>query len=338
MIVKHRNGQYEVSLGDAHSVISRTQNAFVITDENVINRWRSVIGNVPTHAIKPGEQSKTISEFGNCLEWLAENKANRKSVIIAFGGGVVGDLAGFVAASYMRGINYIQIPTTLLSMVDSSVGGKVGVDLPQGKNLAGAFYPPQQVVIDLQTLSTLPEREFVNGAAEVWKYGAILDAPLFEQLERKPLGPSDDRLPKVVLQCVDLKRQVVEADEYETTGQRAILNFGHTVGHAIERVTGYGPILHGEAVAQGMVVEAAIGEKLGTTPTGLAGRLREGLEAQGLPLTGSYEPATLIESMRLDKKASDGRLAFALLTGLGSCKLVPDVPESVVLECLQEHL
>ena len=338
MTVKHRFGSYEVSLGEAKTVLDSSAKSFVFTDENVFASWRSLLPDEGVFVMPAGEQSKSLLQFGNCLTWLADNRATRDATFIAFGGGVIGDLAGYVAASYMRGVKYVQVPSTLLSMVDSSVGGKVAIDLPQGKNLVGAFYPPHEVVIDLRLLSTLPEREFINGMAEIWKYGAILDWRLFEQLEAQPLKPGDKRLPEIVMHCVDLKRQVVEADEFETTGLRSILNFGHTIGHAIEKVTGYARVLHGEAIAQGMVVEAAIGEAIGLTPSGFASRIKAGVEKQGLPLNGKYEATALLEATKLDKKASGKGLAFALLTGYGSCKLVPDVPEKVVLECLREHL
>lgn len=339
MKVLHSRGEYEVVEGEISSALEGLSDVFVITDENVLMAWPSAFEDKPILAAKPGESSKSLNEYGECLAWLADRGANRSSTLVAFGGGVVGDLAGFVAATYMRGIPYIQIPTSLLAMVDSSVGGKVAIDLQQGKNLVGAFYPPARVVIDYRVLSTLPHREFVNGTAEIWKYGAILDWDLFEQLEAKPLGPGDDRLPQIVMHCVDLKRRIVEQDEHETTGTRAILNFGHTVGHALEKATGYGPLLHGEAIAAGMVFEARIGESLGLTPKGVAERIEAGLAPQGLPTSLSeVPPATLVESMRLDKKASGGRLAFALLDGYGSCKLVPDVPRKVVLDCLREHL
>jgi 3-dehydroquinate synthase len=339
VIVRHRFGEYEVVCSDAAIALGDEREAFVITDENVMSHWRSLCGRWPVRAVKAGEGSKSIDTYNECLEWLAGNRASRSCTIFAIGGGVVGDLAGFVAATYMRGVRVIQVPTTLLAMVDSSVGGKVGIDLKTGKNLAGAFHPPSRVIIDLQTLSTLPRREFNNGAAEIWKYGAILDPLILEQLEANPLGPGDDRLPAMVMHCVDLKRQIVESDEYERSGTRAVLNFGHTLAHAIERQTGYGPVLHGEAVAIGMVVEAAIGEKLGMSPMGAATRLDKGLESQGLPTRiPTCAPGELLEAMRLDKKASQGRLAFALLQGYGSCKLVADVPESVVLECVREYL
>jgi 3-dehydroquinate synthase len=346
---KRGRRENEIEFANLHDNLQNEANAFVITDDNVLREWGSAVEGKQIFSITPGEKSKSHDAYRECLSWLAENRASRSSTIIALGGGVVGDLAGFVAATYMRGIRLIQCPTTLLSMVDSSVGGKVAIDLPQGKNLVGAFYAPAKVIIDLKTLDTLSQREFNNGAAEIYKYGAILDTELFAELQASPLRTGDVRLDKIVKRCVELKQSVVEVDERETTGRRAILNFGHTVGHAIEKVTGYGPVLHGEAIALGMVVESAIGEKLAITPRGTTERVSKALEGQGLPINrqlaignsqfeGENWQSSMLEAMRLDKKASDGKLAFALLTGLGSCKLVSDVPETAVLECLRELL
>jgi 3-dehydroquinate synthase len=315
------------------------QNSFVITDENVFRFWGAEIGDLPVHVVAAGERSKSLTVYDGCLQWLASQRATRSSTVVALGGGVIGDLAGFVAATYMRGIGLLQIPTSLLAMVDSSVGGKVGLDLEAGKNLVGAFFPPDHVALCMETLATLPVREFNNGAAEVWKYGAIMDEALFETLEARPLGPGDERLPEIVVRSVDLKRQVVEDDEFETSGRRASLNFGHTVGHALEVVTGYGPLLHGEAVSIGMVVEAAIGERLQMTDGGTSQRIARGLASQHLPVrVPGVDLATVVDAMRLDKKATAGNLALALLDGFGSSRLVSDVPESVVLECLRENL
>jgi 3-dehydroquinate synthase len=250
---------------------------------------------------------------------------------VALGGGVVGDLAGFVAATYMRGVPLVQIPTSLLAQVDSSVGGKVGIDLPEGKNMVGAFYPPERVSICTETLDTLSQREFDNGMAEVWKAGFILDRSLVDRLVAKSLTRDE-----MVQRCIEIKRQVVEADEFETNGERAKLNFGHTVGHAVEKLTGYGPVLHGEAISIGMVIEARLGEAIGLSEPGTHDAVEECLGSQGLPTTSLVlrNIDMLIETMRRDKKASGGRLAFSLLTHIGGCKLVEDVPESDVRKVL----
>ena len=250
---------------------------------------------------------------------------------------MVGDLAGFVAAIYKRGIRHLQIPTTLLSQVDSSVGGKVGVDLPEGKNLAGAFWPPIEVRVAVEALSTLDERQFGNGMGEVWKYGLIMQAGLFEDLRRRPLGQSDERLDGIVKRCIELKASVVSQDEFETTGKRAILNFGHTVGHAIEHVSGYGPVLHGEAIAVGMIAESILGELIGITAPGTADIVREALSSMKFPACDVWlkEEDRLLEAMRRDKKAEGGELAFSLLSQIGACKLVKGVADSDVIQALR---
>jgi 3-dehydroquinate synthase len=208
----------------------------------------------------------------------------------------------------------------------------VGIDLPEGKNLAGSFYPPIGVSIPVELLQTLPVNQFANGMAEVWKYGFIMDSPLVELLAEKALHPGHHELLKVVERCVRLKAQVVQADEFETLGLRAILNFGHTVGHAVEFCVGYGEILHGEAISIGMVVEAHLGEMLGITAPGTASRVRRHLSGQGLPVTHEIlcREDDLVQSMYGDKKAVSGKLTFSLLTQIGECKLVEDVPESKV--------
>jgi 3-dehydroquinate synthase len=244
---------------------------------------------------------------------------------------VVGDLAGFVAASYMRGIRLVQIPTTLLAQVDSSVGGKVGVDLSSGKNLVGAFWPPVEVRIAVETLKTLPERHFWNGMAEVWKYGLILDESLFGRLLSTEPQPDEPAMERIIERCVELKAAVVEADEFESTGRRAILNFGHTIGHAIEQVTGYGPILHGEAIAAGMIYESMLGERLGVTPSGTSDVLsRSVAHIAAAKETWSSDTDGLIGAMKRDKKATGEGMAFSLLTRIGECRLVTGVSEADV--------
>jgi 3-dehydroquinate synthase len=332
--IRHSRGAYEIRhlpLGDL--LADLPPYSFVITDQNVRDAVETPAG-LPVLVLPPGEGNKSLETYGRCLEWLAGAGASRKSTVVALGGGVIGDLVGFVAASYMRGVRFLQIPTTLLAQVDSSVGGKVGLDLNAGKNLVGAFYPPSEVRLSTEVLASLPERQMNAGMAEVWKYGAIMDLELFQRLERNDIG-----LAEIVDRCISLKAEVVEADEFETTGLRAILNFGHTVAHAIESLTGYGPVLHGEAVAIGMVVEARLGERLGVTPPGNEARLRECLVRQGLPTYHPLlqEPDQVIETMRKDKKAVSGRLAFSLLTQLGGCKLVEGVPEGDVRAALSER-
>ena len=309
----------------------------IVTDTNVLAAVAEILAPTSKLLVVPaGEQSKSMRVLEDVLSWLANTRASRKTTVVALGGGVIGDLVGFAAAVYMRGVAFVQIPTTLLSQVDSSVGGKVGIDLPEGKNLAGAFYPPVNVWIAPVALATLPDRQFRNGMAEVWKYGFIMDRGLLEILQQEPLSATHSKVETVVERCIRLKAQVVEADEFETLGLRAILNFGHTVGHVIEFVTGYGPVLHGEAISIGMVVEAELGEFLGVTPTGTAEVVRNVLKEQGLPIRHESlsEPDALIHAMYGDKKAANGRLAFSLLTGLGSCTLVEGVEEAAIREVL----
>lgn len=340
MKIVHHQGAYEVRETSTDRLLADLPgSSYVITDENV----HAVLGSgipegTPCLVLPPGEGSKNLETFGRCHDWLADVGASRKSTLVALGGGVIGDLVGFVAATYMRGIPFIQIPTTLLSQVDSSVGGKVGIDLPSGKNLVGAFHAPTEVRLDVEILNHLPSRQLINGSAEVWKYGAIMDADLYQRLEETPVHPDGAALGPIVRRCIALKAQVVEEDEFETTGRRAILNFGHTIGHAIEFLTGYGPVLHGEAIAVGMVAEARLGENLGITPLGTATRLREAFVAQGLPIFHDClsQSESLIAAMRRDKKASHGRLAFSLLTQIGGCKLVQDIDDADVRASLSE--
>lgn len=328
MTIRHANGTYEVVPTTlANALTNLPKDCVIVTDENVAQI--TPLPDLPALILPAGEATKSLAWFGHALGWLAQNGASRRTTVVALGGGVVGDLTGFVAAAYMRGVPCLQIPTSLLAMVDSSVGGKVAVDLPEGKNLAGAFWPPSEVRIPLDALDKLPARHVTNGLAEVLKYGFIMDEPLLA-------APFENR-EATVLRCVALKAQVVEEDEYETNGRRAILNFGHTVGHAIERLTGYGPILHGEAIAIGMTVEAVLGETIGFTQPGTAAQVREILAQNGLPtahpIVREVEP--MLAAMRGDKKSVGGKLAFSLLTRVGDCKLVADVPEADVRRVLE---
>jgi 3-dehydroquinate synthase len=336
--IRHSAGAYQVRFISVQNLAEHLpKDAFIVTDENVRAAWGARFP-CPTLAVPPGEASKSVAMLERVCGWLAEEGATRSSTLVALGGGMVGDLAGFAAATYMRGIRYLQAPTSLLAQVDSSVGGKVAVDLPQGKNLVGAFYPPEEVAVCLETLTTLPERELKAGAAEVWKYGFIMDPTLLESLSNEPIKPDSPDLRAIVQRCVELKAEVVEEDEFETTGRRAILNFGHTVGHAIEAVTGYGPIKHGEAVAIGMVAEARIGELLGVTKPGTVADIQECMALQGLPThcDALRDHEAIMAAMRKDKKKLSGdTLAFSFLISLGECKLVPNVQPSEVEAALK---
>ncbi len=267
-------------------------------------------------------ENNSFSDYEKLLNMLAREKVSRSSTIVALGGGVVGDLAGFVAATYLRGINFVQVPTTLLAMVDSSVGGKTGVNLPEGKNLVGAFHQPRLVVADLDTLKTLPPREFAAGMAEVIKYGAIRDRALFERVA-KGVKPDDADLADIVARCVEIKARIVENDEFETKGERALLNFGHTIGHAIEKATGYTKYLHGEAIALGMRVAAWLSVEEAGLPAAEAKRIEAALQANHLPirLDPAVEVAAIAAALGNDKKvAADGQNRWVLIKNLGEAK------------------
>ncbi len=281
--------------------------------------------------VPAGERSKSLAQAGKLYKTLARANFERSSWLVALGGGVVGDLTGFVAATYLRGVPYVQAPTTLLAQVDASIGGKTGVDVPEGKNLVGSFYHPRFVWIDPSVLNTLPSRHWRNGLAEVIKYGAICDAGLFEMLEQKmerlKNGYSSEWEP-VIRRCAELKSEIVKKDPTETTGLRAILNFGHSIGHAIEAATGYRRYLHGEAISIGMFVAGMLSEQL----TGLAGvdRIRLGtlLTKAGLParVNSPIPRARLLQFLARDKKAQDGQVKFVLLKHLGEATGNQNVP------------
>ena len=289
--------------------------------------------------VPPGESSKSPRMVERCYDQLARQRLERKSFVVALGGGVVGDLAGFVAATYLRGIPFVQAPTSLLAQVDSSVGGKVGVNLKAGKNLVGAFHQPRLVLCDLAVLATLSPREFRAGLAEVIKYGIIYDAALFKQLERDmPLLLKRDPkiLASVVARCCQIKAEVVEQDETET-GLRAILNFGHTIGHAIEAVSGYGKYLHGEAISIGQVAAARLSQRATDLPEEEVARIEFLLGRAGLPTAIHLSAARmgkLIDAMRLDKKVSGGEIKFVLARRIGSVEPGHRIAEEWVGEAL----
>lgn len=319
--------------------------ALLVTDSHVDalcgNAWQDRLvaaGLRVTRAVVPaGEASKNLRQ----VEWLYGEAVraglDRRSVIIALGGGVVGDLAGFVAATYLRGVRFMQIPTTLLAMVDSAVGGKTGVNLEEGKNLVGAFYQPGLVLADLHTLLTLPGREFVSGLAEVVKYGVIWDAKLFADLEHGAdalLARDMGMLERVVGRCCEIKAEVIAVDERDL-GVRAILNFGHTLGHAIENVSGYGQWLHGEAVAAGMVFAALLSARSGRLAMADAGRITRLLARLGLPVSARAMQIEALwprlrDVMATDKKSREGCLRFVLAATLGSVAYDCEVVEALL--------
>ncbi len=336
-----------VGLGTDCAALKLGQKCAVITDTNVAARYakpaltslkragfEAVLITVPA-----GETAKRLKQVESCFNQLAAHRLERKSFIVALGGGGVGDLAGFVAASYLRGIPFVQVPTTLLAQVDSSVGGKTGVNLAAGKNLVGAFYQPRLVLCDLATFRTLPEREFRAGLAEVIKNGIIYDASLFARLERdmaKILRRDAASLAHIVARSSEIKADVVSQDETES-GLRAILNFGHTIGHAIEAITAYGRYLHGEAISIGQVAAAHLSKELLGLPAKDVERVRALFAAAGLPVSIKLNPtqrAKLLAAMTLDKKVSSGETKFVLAERIGKVVWGQRVPTAAVHRAL----
>ena len=286
-----------------------------------------------------GEQYKTLATLERVYDWLIGAGADRQTAVVALGGGVIGDLAGFAAATYQRGVPYVQVPTTLLAQVDAAVGGKTAVNHPRGKNMIGAFYQPRAVIADTDTLATLPDRELLAGLAEVVKYGLIRDPAFFEYLEGHwagIVGREPEALAEAVYRSCRNKAEVVAADEREG-GLRALLNLGHTFGHAIETGTGYSAWLHGEAVAVGMVMAAEASHRLGLLPGEALTRIRTLLDRTGLPVAGPEDlPAeAYLEHMGLDKKVAGGRIRYVLLEDIGRAFVTDEVPEEVVRAAIE---
>lgn len=289
--------------------------------------------------IPEGEQAKRLETAREMWDQLLDAGCDRTATVVALGGGAVGDLAGFVAATYMRGMNFVQVPTTLLAQVDASIGGKTAIDHPRAKNLIGAFHQPRLVVVDPVVLTTLPDREFRSGLAEVIKHGIVLDAGYFGDLEASIealLARDLPTLERVVAGSCRLKAQVVERDEQDTE-LRWSLNYGHTIGHALEAATGFGRWAHGEAVSLGIVVEARLAERLGISRPATTDRQLGLLGAAGLPVTGlRTEPTAVVEALSRDKKSRDGRLSFVFAPEIGSFRLVSEVPKEAVLQVLKD--
>ena len=289
--------------------------------------------------IPAGEEQKTLTTFSTILDAAKDEGLERQSLMLALGGGIVGDMTGFAAACWLRGIGVIQVPTTLLAMVDAAIGGKTGVNHPGGKNLIGAFHQPRLVMIDPDTLQTLPTREFRAGLAEVIKYGVIGDSELFELLERSvsfdnPLSISTELLATMLERSAQAKALVVAADEKEG-GQRAILNYGHTFGHVVETLTGYGTWLHGEAVAIGMVAVAALAVQRGVMAQTDAERQTRLIQSAGLPSQWpDLDPDCVLKTLQGDKKVRDGRLRFVLPSSIGVVSIVDDVSHEEIRACL----
>lgn len=308
-------------------VVSKAKKIAIITETNVAPLYLDTVKNcienegfeVVNYIFPAGESSKTTETIVNIVEFLAENGLTREDMVVALGGGVCGDMAGFAAAIYLRGIKFVQIPTTLLSQVDSSVGGKTGVDLPQGKNLCGAFHQPALVLIDPDVLETLSPHFFSDGMGEVIKYGCIKSKALFERIETENVK---DFIEDLIYDCVNIKRGVVERDEKEA-GERALLNFGHTAGHAIEKLHNFTDISHGEAVGVGMVMISEAGERVGLTEQGTADRIRKVLEKYNMKTEVENSITDIIGAMYHDKKRTGSGIKFIMLHSLGDSFINP---------------
>jgi len=311
--------------GELLAPLHKSREAAIVTDATV---WELYGGRLSSSlsasgfsftpiVLEPGEQSKSLESLSKVYSALAKSGLKRDGLLIAFGGGVPGDLCGYAAATYMRGVAFVQIPTTLLAQVDSSVGGKTAVNLPEGKNLVGAFYQPKLVIADTDLLSTLSQRDFSGGMAEVIKYGAIASLPLFEKLEMLSGKPTGQALEEIICECCDIKQNVVLQDELDR-GLRMILNFGHTFGHGIEKMYNYTRYTHGEATAIGMLLAAHTGELLGITPMGTEERLKSLISAAGLPVSYDFILADLLPLMQNDKKNESGAMNLILLSKLGN--------------------
>lgn len=320
------NGSYDIVVGQNILADWQPEGQYaVVTDQNVYDLYGdSFPESVCTVILEPGEKTKRFTVLEEILDRLAQNNIDRQASIVALGGGVVGDITGLAAALYKRGVRYIQIPTTLLAQVDSSVGGKVAVNLPSGKNLAGVFLQPDLVVADTSVLDSLPPREFSAGMAEVIKYGYIADRSLYDMLSSGVYAVDE-----LVARCCAIKARYVAEDPYDT-GVRMQLNYGHTLGHAIESAAGYGEYLHGEAVGAGMVYAARIGEELGISPAGLANDTAELVASAGLP---TEVPDEVLERalsfLNSDKKISGGRIHFVLIDEIGHAVLHDLNPEEI---------
>lgn len=328
--------------------------AAVITDETVeaLHLPRLVAAleaegiEVATLSLPAGEATKGWPHFTRCVEWLLEQKIERRDIVIAFGGGVIGDLVGFAAAVLRRGVRFVQIPTTLLAQVDSSVGGKTGINTAQGKNLVGAFHQPSLVLADITVLASLPRRDFLAGYGEVVKYGLLGDASFFDWLEGAgpTLAADPDHLHRAVRRSVEMKAGIVERDETEE-GERALLNLGHTFCHALEKATGYSDrLLHGEGVAIGCALAFELSQRLGLCAQEVPSRVRAHLRAMGMKVDLADIPGDLpgaedlLRLMGQDKKVVDGRLRFILARGIGSAFVAEDVPPDLVTSLLADAL
>jgi 3-dehydroquinate synthase len=317
VLVKAQNGAYDILLGpglleDLDPIFQKGRRHFIISDTNVYPLYGKYFDGCASYIIKAGEKSKSHESLLKIYDELSKNNISREDAIIALGGGVVGDLAGFAAATYKRGVKFIQVPTTLLAQVDSSVGGKVGVNLKSGKNMVGSFYQPSLVIADTETLKTLPKREFSAGMAEVIKYAFIADRNLYGMLSSKECD-----LTEIIRICCEIKAGYVQRDPFDKN-ERMELNFGHTIAHAIETATNYRRYLHGEAVAIGMVLSARIGERAGISEPGLENAVIGLLNKNSLPVTVEESILKIaIQNLEQDKKAAGDTIHFILVDKIG---------------------
>jgi 3-dehydroquinate synthase len=335
-------------LGDGKSLGSRIPagDIMVVSDKNVAKHYMSVLkDDLPRRRIAEcvlpvGEQYKTLATAARIFDALVASRLNRDATVIALGGGIVGDIAGFVAASYQRGVGFVQVPTTLLAQVDSSVGGKTGVNHPGGKNLIGAFYQPGAVIADTATLKSLPERELRAGLAEVIKYGCIWDPLLFDWLDRNMaqlLALDPEALGYAIARSCTIKATVVARDEREQS-VRAILNFGHTFGHALEAATGYTQYLHGEAVALGMLIATDFSHRIGIIDAAIVEKVRQILGKAGLPVEAPQVGGIkILELMQMDKKVQGGAVRLVLLQRLGRAVVTAQYPKPLLESTLKDY-
>jgi 3-dehydroquinate synthase len=349
-VVRTSQGDYRVlvgrgvidRVGDEMAAAGLSGRAFLVADvamfPTAVHRIHEALerGGFVTNvlSLELREAVKNLDTVREIYSWLAKHRAERADTVIAMGGGVAGDLVGFAAATWLRGVPFVQVPTSLASMVDASIGGKTAVNLPEGKNLVGAFYQPKLVAQDVDHLETLPTREMAGGWAEAIKHGLILDAGLLDTFERhadEMQSLKGDLAVKTIRRSVQIKAEVVSADEFERGDTRVLLNYGHTVGHAIEAVAGYGQYLHGEAVAIGMMAAAGIAERLGMIGPELVDRQRAVLERYNLPVTvKGMTVDQVIDATKTDKKTRGGNIRWVLLEGPGKAVTRRDVPEYVV--------
>ena len=354
--VQHSGGSYPVlagwgiieGLGQRLSDLGIKSPAYIITDSNVMNLYGRKVqlslqkAGIAAHCfiIPAGESSKSFQLAQAIYDWLLNLRAERNQAIIAVGGGVVGDLAGFVAATFLRGVPFVQVPTSMAAMVDASIGGKVAVNLPQAKNMVGAFYQPKVVFADVQTLTTLGKRELSEGWAEAIKHGFILDAGLvdvFEEHAESLMSLEPGISSEVIRRSMSIKAEVVSQDERETLGVRMLLNYGHTIGHALESSTEYGRFLHGEGVSVGMMGAIRIAREMGMASAALEERQRNLLERFELPIHASEVVLEdVLRAISLDKKTVDGSVRFVLLEDTGKAVVRSDVPRDLVESTVRE--